>query len=73
MLHINGGLVKMDRAVEGFTGEYTISQLYSYGVKAISNTGVLGDPRKASADAGRKMMEKLAEYYAEKIKKELKF
>lgn len=72
ILYIKKDLVKMDKAVEGFMGEYTISQLYSYGIRAISSTGVLGDPRRASADAGRRMMEKLAEYYVEKIKKELK-
>jgi len=72
MLAIRNELVRMDKAIEGYTGEYTTSQLFSHGVKAISEIGVLGNPKKASKEAGEKILEKLSEYYVEKIKKEFR-
>lgn len=72
MLAIRSEFVRMNKAVEGYIGDYTTSQLYSHGVKAISETGILGDPRKASGEAGKKILEKLIEYYIEKIKKEFR-
>lgn len=72
MLAIKSELVRMDRAIEGYTGDYTISQIYSHGVKAISETGVLGDPRKANEKAGKRILEELTEYYVEKIEKEFR-
>ncbi|MEM3615122.1 MAG: hypothetical protein QXX09_00540 [Candidatus Methanomethylicia archaeon] len=41
-------------------------------MKSISETGVLGDPRKANEDVGRKIMEKLSDYYVEKIRREFR-
>jgi len=72
MLAIRNELVRMDKVVEGYTGDYTTSQLYSHGIKAISEIGILGDPRKANEEAGKRILEKLVEYYVEKIKREFK-
>jgi len=56
LLSIQPDLVKMDRAEPGFTGdpEEALGRLFSGGTKALADNGVIGDPRKASAEHGRR-------------------
>ena len=52
----------MDRAVPGDTrplGE-TWPELRPAGVRAVSETGILGDPTGATAEAGRALLDALA-------------
>ena len=62
MLHLDPARVHMDRAVPGDTrplGE-TWPQLRTAGVRAVSETGILGDPTGATAEAGRALLDALA-------------
>jgi mycofactocin precursor peptide peptidase len=62
MLHLDPGRVHMDRAVPGNTrplGEIW-PQLRTGGVRAVSETGILGDPTGATAEAGRALLDALA-------------
>ncbi|KPV61470.1 MAG: Creatinine amidohydrolase [Candidatus Bathyarchaeota archaeon BA1] len=65
-------LVNTGEFKKGYMGKFTSSALMSKGLKALSPIGVLGDPRKASREAGLKMIDKLASYYAQKIRDELR-
>lgn len=71
MLAYKEELVRSDLAKKGYTGKYTSAQLFRKGLRAFSEIGVLGDPTKASKEAGLKMIDILAEYYAKKIKEEI--
>jgi len=62
MLHLDPARVHMDRAVPGDTrplGEIW-PQLRTAGVRAVSETGILGDPTGATAEAGRALLDDLA-------------
>jgi creatinine amidohydrolase len=56
MLAIEPGLVGMERAEPGFTGsiEEAVGGMFAGGVSSISENGVVGDPRQASAEHGRR-------------------
>ncbi len=63
--------MREDLIQTGYMGEFTTSTVLGKGVKAFSPIGVLGDPKKASREAGEKMINDLVEAYAGKIEKEL--
>ena len=48
-------LVRRDLIQRGYMGEFTTSTVLSKGIKAFSPIGVLGDPEKASREAGEKV------------------
>lgn len=54
MLQLCPELVRMDRAVAGYSGSMltVIPQLRQFGVREVSRIGTLGDPRQASASRG---------------------
>lgn len=54
MLHLRPDLVRMDRAVAGYTGSMTdvMPRLRAVGLRAVTATGTLGDPRAACAKRG---------------------
>jgi creatinine amidohydrolase len=62
MLAIAPDLVRMDRAEVGVTAPLAdlIDELRAGGVAAVSRNGVLGDPLRASATAGRTMLTRLS-------------
>lgn len=63
-------LVKEDRFVEGYTGnELEFMKLMVGGMKAVSSNGILGDPRGSTAEMGKKLLECVADDYAELIRK----
>jgi creatinine amidohydrolase len=72
MLAVHPELVHMDRAVAGYTGdlEAGIQRFFAEGVHALTDTGVIGDPKQASAENGRKYIERLVELAAELIERE---
>jgi creatinine amidohydrolase len=72
MLELRPELVKMDRAVAGYTGdlESGLQRFLSDGVHTISETGVFGDPSNASAEHGRLYVERLIDLAAELVERE---
>lgn len=63
-------LVREDLIQTGYMGEFTTSTILSKGIKAFSPIGVLGDSKKASKEAGEKIINDLVEVYTRKIKRE---
>jgi len=61
MLHLASGRVRMDRAAPGNTEtlEAILPALMASGVMAVSPSGVLGDPTRASADHGAALFDGL--------------
>ena len=56
LLAIHPELVRMERAEPGFVGDVqdAVQRLFESGVKAFSDNGAIGDPRRASAEHGRR-------------------
>ena len=63
MLTLRPDQVKMDWAAEGFVGELSeiMSKVFD-GIQNLDQNGVLGDPRPASAEAGKKYLEDIIEF-----------
>jgi mycofactocin system creatininase family protein len=61
-LALDPGRVRMDRAVRGETRPLStlLPQLTAHGVRAVSRTGVLGDPTAATAAQGDALLDDLA-------------
>jgi creatinine amidohydrolase len=63
MLFLRPEQVKMDRASEGFLGELpeVMSKVFN-GIQDLDENGVLGDPRPATREAGKRYLEELVEF-----------
>jgi creatinine amidohydrolase len=74
MLAVRPDLVHMDRAVAGYTGDLQsgIERFFEEGVHALTDTGVIGDPKQASAQNGRRYFERLVELTAELVERDSK-
>jgi creatinine amidohydrolase len=74
MLALRPELVKMDRALPGYTGdmESGLQRFFEEGVDAVSETGVIGDPARASAEHGRLYIDRILDLAAELIERETK-
>ena len=72
LLAIDPDLVRMECAVAGYTGdlESGLERFFVEGVDALTDTGVIGDPAKASAEHGRIYIERLVELTVESIERE---
>jgi creatinine amidohydrolase len=70
LLAVAEGLVREDELAVGHEGSVSVSRLLSQGFAAISETGVLGDPREATAEAGEAILDRLTEVYADRIAEE---
>jgi len=65
MMALEGGLVRADRFAPGYlgpTGEAEVKLIFEKGMPALTANGVLGDPRKASAEKGADYLERLADF-----------
>lgn len=63
MLALRPDQVKMDRATVGFMGELSeITEKIFDGIQHLDPNGVLGDPRPASAEAGKKYLADIIEF-----------
>ena len=62
---------KMDQATEGFVGELSeiMSQVFD-GIQNLDENGVLGDPRPATAEAGKKYFEEMVEFFYHWVKQQ---
>lgn len=67
VLAIAEGLVRTDELRVGHEGDVAVSRLLSEGFRAITETGVLGDPREATPEAGEAILERIADAYAERV------
>lgn len=70
VLAVDEGLVRTDELEVGHEGDVSVSRLLSEGFEAITENGVLGDPREATAEAGAEILETIATAYAERIEAE---
>ena len=70
VLAIDEGLVRSDELEAGVEGEISTARLLSEGFKSITENGVLGDPREATAEAGEAILDRVATAYAERIEAE---
>jgi creatinine amidohydrolase len=72
MLALHPELVKMDAAVPGYTGdlESGLGRFLDEGVHVLSDTGVFGDPTRASAEHGRLYIEKLLDLVTDLVARE---
>jgi creatinine amidohydrolase len=63
MLALRPDQVKMDRAAEGFVGELSeiMAKIFD-GIENLDENGVLGDPRPATAAAGKRYFEEEVEF-----------
>jgi len=67
-------LVVQDRFAPGYLGplgEEEVKVIMDKGMPALSEKGVLGDPRKASAKRGEVYLEKMADFLVQEIKKQI--
>ena len=67
-------LVKKDRFTPGYLGplgEEELKIILEKGMPALTKIGVLGDPTKASAERGEVYLEKMADFLAGEIKREI--
>lgn len=70
VLAVNEGLVRTDAMELGHEGDVSVSRLLSDGFAAITETGVLGDPREGTAEAGDRILERVTEAYVDRIEAE---
>ena len=63
-------LVRMQDAKLGYIGPFT-SKYQRKGFRAVTPTGVMGDPRPSTKEAGLLMIEKITDMYLTNIKREL--
>lgn len=73
MMALEKNLVIKDRFAPGYvglTGEKEIKMMWEQGTHALTTNGVLGDPRKASADKGDIYLNRLTEFLLQEIKEQ---
>jgi len=73
MMALEKNLVIKDRFAPGFVGligEKEFKIIGEQGMQALTKNGVLGDPRKASADKGEIYLNRLTEFLIQEIKKQ---
>ena len=67
MLCARENLVQKERMEKGYIGKYYTSTLLSKGLKSFSDIGVLGDPKKASKEAGKEIISRWIKDNIERI------
>jgi len=70
MMTLEPALVARDRLAPGYVGplgEEQVRTIFAKGMPALTENGVLGDPRKASAEKGEVYLEKLCRFLSEKV------
>jgi creatinine amidohydrolase len=73
MMALEKNLVIKDRFAPGYvglTGEKELKIISEQGMPVLTKNGVLGDPRKASADKGEIYLNRLTEFLIQEIKKQ---
>jgi creatinine amidohydrolase len=72
MLAVRPELVRMDQAVAGYTGDLEggMERFLGEGIHVLTDTGVFGDPKQASAEHGRRYLERLVDLAAELVERQ---
>jgi len=73
VLAIRKDLVDMEKAKEGFVGNYEekIPVIFSQGIRAVTENGVVGDPRKAEGSRGEEYLELWADKMVDFVRKKI--
>jgi creatinine amidohydrolase len=69
MLHLHPDLVHMERAVSGFTGESTLEDVLTRGMRSITPNGILGDPVGSTAEMGAVVLDALVDRLYELVQR----
>lgn len=71
MLAIHPELVKMEKAEPGWMGDLfeVEEKLHKEGMQALTKNGILGDPRRATAEMGRRVFDVMTDHMAQGIRK----
>jgi creatinine amidohydrolase len=67
VLAVAEDLVRTDALEVGYEGQVSPARLLSEGFHAVTENGVLGDPREATTEAGEAILERIASEYVEAI------
>jgi creatinine amidohydrolase len=70
MMALEGGLISGNRMAPGYLGplgDKELAIIFDKGMPAVTQNGVIGDPRRASADKGARYLDKLAEFLAKAL------
>jgi len=70
VLAVNEDLVRMENIESGPEGTISTARLLSEGFKTITQNGVLGDPDKATAEAGETIIQNVVDTYVDHIENE---
>src|SRR3990170_1822937 len=64
-------LVAADRLEPGYLGRIDPQEIFTRGMRAITPSGIFGDPRRANAQMGEALIRRLSEHLATLIRQEL--
>jgi creatinine amidohydrolase len=64
-------LVAADRLEPGYLGRVEAGEIFTRGMRAITPNGVFGDPRRASAEIGNAVIERLTSHLADFVRRRL--
>ena len=70
VLAVRDDLVRTDNLEIGHEGDVAVSRLLSEGFRAITENGVLGDPREATTEAGEAILQRITDVYVDRIEAE---
>jgi creatinine amidohydrolase len=70
MLALRPELVRMERAEAGYVGDLAagMQRFFNEGVHVLADNGIFGDPRRASAEAGEKYVERFVDQVVRTVK-----
>lgn len=73
MLVIRPDLVRMDRAEPGWIGDNAtiIDRIFLEGLQSVTPNGIMGDPRRATAEMGAAILEHLSQTIADELRPRL--
>ena len=69
MLHLHPELVHMERAVPGFSGESTLEDVLTRGMRALTPNGILGDPVGSTAEMGAAVLDAIVDRLYELVQR----
>ena len=67
VLAVASGMVRTDALESGHEGEVSVEEILETGFRMVTETGVLGDPRQATAEAGDAILDRIVDAYVEAI------
>jgi len=71
VMHLRPDLVRADRIEAGFTGRLDLDTLFHKGLRAVTANGILGDPRRSSAEIGAAVLDRLVDHLVDRVRAQL--